>query len=440
MLGIKQVQQAGKGSEGWIGPAPWLETPLPGPVAQAMIARDAQVASSSYPRCYPLVVRRGSGSVIEDVDGNRFLDLAAGIAVCATGHCNRRVVDVVKQQAQTLLHACGADFYYPQMIELMEKLAGIAPGDQPKRVFLANSGTEAVEAAFKLARYHTQRKWVIAFHGSFHGRTMGALSLTCSKPLYKERFEPLIPMVAHVPYQDVDAIESRLFKSEMSPKDVAAIFVEPIQGEGGYIVPQPEFLPRLRALCDKHHILLVCDEVQSGMGRTGKWFACEHFGVVPDIICAAKGIASGLPLGAMVARADLMDWPAGTHASTFGGNPVACVAGLATIDLIEKSYMANAARLGETLRTGLEELAAARRIVGNPRGLGFMRAIDIVSPKTGKLDPRRRDRVAEGAFQRGLIVLPCGEAGIRFCPPLCINEAQIEVGLKLLDEAVGAAS
>jgi 4-aminobutyrate aminotransferase len=436
MLGIDEDKTPQASDSGWIGPAPWIQTPLPGPNAEAMIARDHRVSSPSYSRNYPLVIRRGSGSVIEDVDGNRFLDLAAGIAVCATGHCHSKVVAAIREQSESLLHACGSAFYYAPMIELMERLAEIAPGDRPKRVFLTNSGTEAIEAAFKLARYHTRRKWVIAFHGAFHGRTMGALSLTCSKGRHQEGFGPLVPMVAHVPYGDVDAIESQLFKRQMSPREVAAIFVEPTQGEGGYIVPEPEFLPRLRALCDKHRILLVCDEIQTGMGRTGKWFACEHFGVVPDIIVLAKGIASGLPLGAIVTRADLMNWRSGAHASTMGGNPVSCAAALATIELIESTYMANAARLGKQLLATLQEIAGKRKSVTGARGLGLMCAIDIVNRTSGKLDAKARSRIAGEAFQRGLIVLPCGEASIRFSPPLCINETQLDVGLKLFDEDI----
>lgn len=438
MLGINEEKTPPKPEDGWIGPAPWIQTNLPGPKAQALIDRDQRVSSPSYSRNYPLVARRGVGSVIEDVDGNRFLDLAAGIAVCATGHCHPKVVAAVEAQARSLIHMCGSAFYYPPMIELMEKLASIAPGDKPKRVFLTNSGTEAVEAAFKLVRHHTHRKWVIAFHGAFHGRTMGALSLTSSKTRHLEGFGPLIPMVAHVPQGDVEAIESRLFKHQMSPREVAAIFVEPIQGEGGYIVPEPDFLPKLRALCDRHRILLVCDEIQSGMGRTGKWFAFEHFGIEPDIILMAKGIASGLPLGAMIARADLMDWPPGAHASTLGGNPVACAAALTTIELVESTYMANAAKLGKQMLDTLSEIAGKRGTVANARGLGLMCAVDIVNRSSGKLDAKMRNRIATEAFQRGVITLPCGEASIRFCPPLCINEAQLDVGLRLFDEDVAS--
>jgi len=281
---------------------------------------------------------------------------------------------------------------------------------------------------------------MIGFYGAFHGRTMGALSLTSSKAKQRTGFGPFLSGMAHVPYGDVEAIEDHLFKYQMAPEEVAAIFVEPIQGEGGYIVPDPEFLPRLRKLCDRHGILLVCDEIQSGMGRTGKWFACEHFDVVPDITLVAKGIASGMPLGALVTKAELMDWEPGAHASTFGGNPVACAAALATIELLESGLMANAEKLGATLMAGLKELTAKHKTVANPRGRGLMCAVDIVGPSSGKLDPDRRNRVAAAAFQRGVIVLPCGEAGIRFCPPLCINEAQLSVGLTTFDETLSSMS
>lgn len=370
------------------------------------------------------------------MDGNRFLDFAAGIAVCSTGHCHPKVVAAIEQQARSLLHICGSDFYIPVMVELMEKLTSIVPGKDPKHVFLTNSGTEAVEAAIKLARHYTDRKWIIAFHGAFHGRTMGALALTCSKARQKERFGPLIPMVAHVPYGNAEAIETQLFKYMMAPSEVAAIFVEPIQGEGGYVVPPPEFLPALRALCDKHGILLVADEIQSGAGRTGKWFAFEHFNVVPDIVLMAKGIASGMPLGAVIATSNIMAWPPGAQGSTFGGNPVCCAAALATLQLIEGGYMANAAKLGPQLLSGLNAIAENRKVLSNVRGIGLMCAVDVINKKTGKGDAKLREKVIKASFERGLILLPCGEIGIRFVPPLCINETQLDVGIKLFDEAI----
>jgi len=439
MLGVKVSESASvskSGSDGWIGPAPFLHTALPGPIAKDFIERDQRYSSPSYTRDYPLVVKRGIGSVVEDVDGNRFLDFAAGIAVCATGHSHPKVVAAIETQARNLIHICGSDFYYPPMVALLEKLAAIAPGDGPKRVLLTNSGAEAVEAALKVARHHTGRKWIIAFHGAFHGRTMGALSLTSSKARQKEKFGPFVPMIAHAPYGSVEAIESMLFKQQMSPNEVAAIFVEPIQGEGGYLFPPPNFLPDLRSLCDKHDILMVCDEIQSGMGRTGKWFACEHVGVVPDMVLTAKGLASGMPLGAVVARADIMNWPPGAQGSTFGGNPVCCAAALATIDLIEHGYMANAATLGKRLMQRLSDISEERKVVTNVRGLGFMCGVDIVHRKTGKPDPKLREKLLLSSFEKGLILLPCGENGVRFCPPLCINESQLDVGLRLFDESL----
>ncbi len=436
MLGIKQEELHKQSNEHWIGPAPWIETSLPGPNAQAIIARDQRLTSPSYTRDYPLVVRRAVGSVVEDVDGNRFLDLSAGIAVCVTGHCHPKVVAAIERQARSLIHMCGADFYYPVLAELAEKLVGLVPSEHPLRVFFSNSGTEATEAAIKLARFHTHRKWLIAFYGGFHGRSMGSLSLTSSKAKQRRGFGPFLPMVAHVPYGQADAIENTLFRYQMDPGEVAAVFVEPVQGEGGYVLPDPDFLPSLRALCDKHGVLLVCDEIQSGMGRTGKWFAYQHFGIVPDITLMAKGMASGLPVGAVLARADIMNWPPGAHASTFGGNPVACAAALATLELVEHTYMANAAKLGPVLLGRLGELCEKHPTIANPRGLGLMCAVDVLNRRTGKPDAHLRERVLKETFQRGVILLGCGEAAIRFCPPLCINEAQLDVGLKLLDEAI----
>jgi len=436
MLGIKKESEAHRGAESWIGPAPQIDTPLPGPIAKTFIERDEKYSSPSYTRDVPLVAKRGLGSVVEDVDGNRFLDFAAGIAVCATGHCHPKVTAAIEQQAKNLIHICGSDFYYPPMVDLMEKLSSLAPGKEPKRVLLTNSGAEAVEAAFKVARHHTNRKWVIAFHGAFHGRTMGALSLTSSKARQKERFGPLVPMVAHAPYGSIDAIENELFKRQMSPTEVAAIFVEALQGEGGYIVPPPEFLPNLRSLCDKHGIILVCDEIQSGCGRTGKWFAFEHFGIEPDLILMAKGLASGMPLGAVIAKSEIMNWPPGAQGSTFGGNPVCCAAALATLDLVETHFLANVVTLAPRLIARLRDIAEKRRVLANVRGLGFMCAADAVNRKTGKLDLKLRDRIIKACFERGLILLPCGECAIRFCPPLCMNETQLDVGLTLLDESL----
>src|SRR2546421_2486897 len=360
---------------------PLIRTKLPGPRASELIATDEQYTSPSYPRVYPLAVERGYGAVIEDVDGNRFLDFTAGIAVCSTGHCHQRIVAAIQQQAAKLLHMSGTDFYYAPQGDPAKKLAEIAPGSGAKRVFFTNSGAESVEAAFKLARYHTGRQHMIAFFGGFHGRTMGALSLTGSKVVQRRGFAPLIPMVSHVDYPNsyrgagssdsLNQLED-LFKRTVAPQEVAAIIVEPIQGEGGYIVPPAEFHRELRHLCDQHGILLIVDEVQSGMGRTGKMFAMEHWDVVPDIICLAKGIASGMPLGAIVARADIMDWGPGSHASTFGGNPVSCVAASETIKLLEEELMENARVVGEYLKGRLVALMAKHKLIGDVRGLGLM--------------------------------------------------------------------
>jgi 4-aminobutyrate aminotransferase len=425
------------GRHEWIGPAPWIVTAPPGPQAMQATARDARVCSPSLTRPYPLVVRRAQGSIVEDVDGNRYLDFTAGIAVCSTGHCHPQVVAAIDRQSRHLIHMCGSDFYYEPMIALAEKLAAIAPGEDEKRVLFTNSGAESVEAAIKLARHYTQRKVIVAFYGAFHGRTMGALSLTASKFRQKERFGPLVPMVEHVAYGDLKAIERDIFKRVAAPEEVAAIFVEPIQGEGGYIVPSAEFLPGLREMCDKHGIMLVMDEIQSGMGRTGKMFACEHWNVEPDILVLAKGLASGMPLGAVVARAHIMNWPQGAQGSTFGGNPVSCAASLATIDLLEKQYMANAEKLQPHAMEKLRRIEQKHRCIAHPRGLGLMLAVDIVKDRRSRdPDPPLRDRIVNEAFSRGLLLLGCGETGIRFTPPLCINRVQLEIGLDVFDEAV----
>jgi 4-aminobutyrate aminotransferase len=425
-------------TEAVLGPAPSITTALPGPRAKQFIERDERYSSPSYTRDFPLVVERALGSVVEDVDGNRFLDFAAGIAVCATGHCHPRVVAAIEEQANKLIHICGSDFYYPSMIELLEKLASIVPGPKDKKVLLTNSGAEAVEAAFKLARHHTNRKYAIAFHGAFHGRTMGALALTCSKARQKEKFSPLVPMTAHVPYGDINAIEATLFRYQMTPSEVAAIFVEPIQGEGGYLVPPPDFLPYLRTLCDKHGILLIADEIQSGTGRTGKWFAFEHFNVIPDIVLMSKGLASGMPLGAVIASEKVMSWPPGAQGSTFGGNPVCCAAALATLNLVEAGYMANAAKLGPILIARLNAIADQHKSISKARGIGLMCGVDVLDPNTRKPDPALREKILHACFDRGLIMLGCGEHTIRFCPPLCITEAQLEAGMKLFHEAVAS--
>ncbi len=426
---------------------PDIRVPPPGPRAAELLVRDAAYMSPSYTRIYPLVVERASGCVVEDVDGNLYLDFTAGIAVTATGHCHPEVVAAIRDQAERLIHMSGTDFYYRPQIDLAERLARIAPGGGGKKVFFTNSGAEAIEAAFKLARWHTQRNRVVAFLGAFHGRTYGAMSLSGSKLVHRRGFAPLVPDIHHVPFPRscpeggrctqvcrlIEEIETYLFKRIAPPDEVAAIFVEPIQGEGGYYPLPPGCLPALRQLCDKYGILLVADEVQSGMGRTGRMFAVEHYGVEPDIICIAKGIASGMPLGAIIARAEVMDWPSGSHASTFGGNPVACRAALATIDLLEREYITNAAVQGERLRRGLLELTAKYPLLSGVRGLGLMVAADLPTPAL-------RDQVIQEAFQHGLLLLGCGEAAIRFCPPLCITPEQIDIGLRILAATLESVS
>jgi 4-aminobutyrate aminotransferase len=415
-----------------------------GQEAAALIAEDARWLSPSYTRGYPLAVARGEGMYVYDADGRRFLDFTAGIAVAATGHCHPRVVEAIERQARTLIHMSGTDFYYGPQVALARRLAEAAPGPAPKRVFFTNSGTEAIEAAIKLARYATGRPRFLAFQGGFHGRTFGALSLSASKAVHKRGFAPLLPMVDHVPFAScyrcaynhtypgcqvdcVEAIERVWFQKFVPPDEVAAIVVEPIQGEGGYVVPPKEFLPKLRALCDRHGILLIADEVQCGMGRTGTLFASALAGVAPDIVVLAKGIASGLPLGAMIARSDLMTWEPGAHASTFGGNPVSCAAALATLDLLEEGLLANAAQVGAHLLGRLKAFTSTNRLVGDVRGAGLMIGMELVRNRTSR-EPatRERDAVVDKAFRRGLLLLGCGASGIRFSPPLVVTREQAD--------------
>ncbi|HEY2154348.1 MAG TPA: aminotransferase class III-fold pyridoxal phosphate-dependent enzyme [Isosphaeraceae bacterium] len=414
---------------------PRILGPLPGPKAASWLLRDDAVMSPSYTRVYPLVVRRAKGCMIEDLDGNRFLDLTAGIAVTAVGHSHPRVVRAIRRQASRLIHMSGTDFYYTPQIRLAEVLARIAPGPGPKRVFFTNSGAESNEAAMKLARRHTGRMRALSFFGAFHGRTYGAMSLSGSKPMQRRGFAPMVPEIEHARYGDLESVKA-LLRSTCPPDELAAIFVEPIQGEGGYIVPPPDFLPGLRALCDEHGILLVFDEVQTGFGRTGKMFACEHWGVTPDILCLAKGIANGLPLGAIVADAKVMDWPSGSHASTFGGNPVACAASLATISLVETKYRRNAEVRGAQLRAGLEELAVQLpSMVKEVRGLGLMLGMEV--QRDGSPDPDLRDAIVDRAYHHGLLLLPCGASTVRFCPPLCLTGRQVGVALGILGRVMG---
>ncbi len=415
---------------------PRILGPLPGPRASEWLERDQNVMSPSYTRTYPLVVKRAKGAMIEDLDGNRFLDLTAGIAVTAAGHCHPKVTQAIRKQAGKLVHMSGTDFYYTPQVRLAERLARIAPGEGAKRVFFTNSGAEAIEAALKLARRHTGRLRAMAFLNAFHGRTYGAMSLSGSKPMQRRGFAPLVPEIHHARFGDLDSVRA-LLRTVCPPEELAAIFVEPIQGEGGYLVPPADFLPGLRQLCDEHGILLVFDEVQSGIGRTGKMFASEHWGVAGDIVCLAKGIANGLPLGAIIAKAEVMDWPSGSHASTFGGNPVACAASLATLKLVERRYRANAVHRGKQLRAGLEALATRHAAIREIRGLGLMIGAEIQNE--GAPDPDLRDQIIEEAFQSGLLLLPCGPSTIRFCPPLCLTKRQVEIGVAMFDAAITAA-
>ena len=437
---------------------PKLKGSLPGPKARAAIEADTRFISPSYTRSYPLVAKRGKGIRVEDVDGNEFLDFAAGIAVNSTGHCHPKVVEAIQKQAAELIHISGTDFYDEHLTDLAAKLSEIAPMRGPHKVFYGNSGAEAIECALKLARYHTGRQHVIAFLGAFHGRTMGALSLTGSKPQQKRRFAPLVPGVTHVRYpyayrgctggpQEEEAfalgcaryIEEKLFKTILPPEEVAAIFVEPIQGEGGYVVAPTIFMRELRKICDRHGILLVADEVQSGAGRTGKWWAIEHTGVEPDIVCMAKGIASGMPLGVCMSKASVMDWVPGSHASTFGGNPVSIASALATIDILNNGGVANAARVGDLMLKRLEGWKKTHPIVGDVRGRGLMIGIELVKNKqTREPASELRNRVEYLAFERGLLILGCGETSIRLCPPLILTEEEATVALDILEDALSA--
>jgi len=433
---------------------PQILTKLPGPQAEVVIERDRKVLSPSYTRSYPLVASRGEGAIIEDVDGNRFLDFNAGIAVCATGHCHPEVVAAIEKQSARLIHMSGTDFYYENMVELAEKLASIAPGGIPRRVYFGNSGAEGIEAAMKLARYHTGRDKFIAFSGAFHGRTLGALSLTGSKVVQRKGFGPLVPGVYHAQYPDsyrrpegssaedhavacVRWIEDELFRTLLPAEEVAGIVVEPIQGEGGYIIPLPAFFAELECLANKHEILLIFDEVQCGMGRTGRMWAADHFNAVPDILATAKGIASGLPLSAMIARSELMDWPAGAHASTFGGNPVAVAASLATIDLLERELIQNAARTGGHILDRIRHWPRRFPHVGDVRGLGLMIGIEIVQDQQSKdRAPELRNQLVSKAFERGLLVLGAGRNSIRLCPPLIITRDQADFAVDTLEECL----
>jgi 4-aminobutyrate aminotransferase len=430
---------------------------LPGPKAMEIIRRDQAVISPSYPRGYPFVMDHGRGTEVWDVDGNRFLDFAAGIAVVATGHSHPAVVKAIQEQAEKFIHI-SSDYYHPLWVELGEKLDQIAPFKEDAQSFMTNSGTESVEAAIKLARYHTGRTQFIGFLGSFHGRSMGAVSFTASKSMYHKGFFPLMSGVIHAPFPDpyrpilqslpgedygetvVRYIEEEILGRVIPADEVAGVLVEPIQGEGGYVIPSPSFFTSLRKLCDKHGILLIADEVQSGMGRTGKWWGIEHFGVEPDIVCAAKGIASGMPLGAMIARKSVMTWPKGAHGNTYGGNPLACAASLATMSLIESEYLANAAEVGEYTMDALCEIAARHPQIGQVRGIGLMIGVEFVKDQTThEPDSKFRDRVVDCAYERGLLTLGCGKSTIRFSPPLSVTRGEMDEGLEIFEQALSAA-
>lgn len=433
---------------------PSFVTAVPGPRAQAIVSRDHAVLSPSYTRSYPLVVERGEGAIIQDVDGNRFLDMNAGIAVVATGHAHPRVVKAIQDQAAKFLHMSGTDFYYDNMVQLAEKLASLAPGGVARRVYFGNSGTEAVESAMKLARYTSGREKFIAFFGGFHGRTMGSLSLTGSKAIQKKGFGPLVPGVSHIPYaycyrcaygkqpdscavECVKVIEDTLVKHILPANELAAIVVEPVQGEGGYVVPPQKFFDELQGVAKRLGALLIFDEVQSGMGRTGRMFAADHFGAVPDIMTLAKGIASGMPLSAMVARAELMTWPPGAHASTFGGNPVAIASALTTIELLEEELVENAAKLGAYMKARMQTWIQRFPIVGDVRGLGLMLGFEIVrDQQTKERAPEWRDRIEQMAFERGLLILGAGQNTIRLCPPLVLTRDQADFALDTLEECL----
>lgn len=430
---------------------------LPGAKARALIKRDSAVISPSYPRSYPFAMDHGKGSYVWDVDGNKYLDFMAGIAVLATGHAHPKVVQAIQEQAEKFIHI-SSDFYHEKWIELAEQLANIAPFEDYGVSFMTNSGTEAVETAIKLARYHTGRSNFIGFTGAFHGRTMGAVTFTASKPKYHKGFYPLMNGVLHAPFPNpyrpilerrkgeddgqtvVRYIEDQILGHVLPPEEVAGILVETIQGEGGYIVPPAGFYPALRELCDRHGILLICDEVQSGMGRTGKWWAIEHFGVEPDIITIAKGIASGMPLGACVARREIMDWEKGSHGNTYGGNPLSCAAALATIELIEREYMRNAAEVGQYTIDALQEIQARHPSIGDVRGIGLMIGVEFVKDRDTK-EPASEltARIVDLCFERGLLTLSCGKSVIRVAPPLSISKTEIDEGLKIFEAALTIA-
>jgi 4-aminobutyrate aminotransferase len=434
---------------------PWLVTSLPGPKSKKIVARDERYVSPSYTRAFPVVVDRTEGLYVYDVDGNRFLDMHAGISVCNVGNNNPEVIAAVQEQVRRAIHIATADFYHPLTAELAERLGRTVPGMKRPRVFFTNSGTESVEAGMKLARYHTRKPIYIAFTGSFHGRSFGSLSLTASKKVQRERFAPLLPTVVHVPYPNpyrplfgagstkngareyIDYIEQHVFARVAPPEDVAAIVVEPIQGEGGYIVPPDGFIKNLRELADKHDILLMADEVQSGNGRTGKHWAIDHEGVIPDILVTAKGLANGMPLGACISSASVMKWGPGSHSTTWGGSPPSCAAAIAVLDLLEGGLIENAAKMGKHFKRGLQTLQKTHRLIGDVRGRGLMLAVELVRDRaTKERAVAERDALVNVLYKRGVMTLGCGESGIRFIPPLTIDRAHVDHFLDILDEAL----
>ncbi|MBI5622301.1 MAG: acetyl ornithine aminotransferase family protein [Elusimicrobia bacterium] len=422
---------------------PRIRVAPPGPKASKIIAQDKDWSSPSYIKALPLAIAGGKGAMVEDADGNRYIDFMAGIAVSSTGYNHPKVVAAVQEAAGKFLHICGTDFYYDSMSRLCERLGRLAPGRSKYRVFLSNSGTEAVEGAVKLARSHTKKSHLISFQGAFHGRTYAAITLGASKVKYRAGFGPLLPEVSHLPYSnpyrggDPIAAAKELFERTLSPKEVAAVFMEPVLGEGGYVVPDPEFVRWWRGFCDEHGALLVFDEIQSGVGRTGKWWACEHFGVEPDILLSAKGLGSGMPIGAIVAKESVMTWGRGTHGSTFGGNPVACAAALATLDVIEAEGLSNARKMGDRLFKGLASLKAEHPCIGDVRGLGLMIGVEFVKDrKTKEPDARLVEELEEKAFRKGLLLLSCGKSTIRIAPPLVLTEYDVDAGLAIMDECL----
>jgi 4-aminobutyrate aminotransferase len=425
----------------------------PGPKTQKVIGKDHKYLSPSYTRLYPAVIEQGKGCWVWDVDGNKFLDFTSGIGVCSTGHCHPDVVAAIKGQTERLIHMSGTDFYYPVQVQLAEKIAEIVPGGMNYKVFFGNSGTEAIEGAFKLARYFTKRNYTLAFLGSFHGRTMGSLSLTSSKSVQRQGFGSLLSNIIHVPYgycyrcafnleypgcnfACIEYIENEIFRKIVPAEDVSAIFIEPIQGESGCIVPPPGYFPRLRELCDRYQILLVADEVQCGMGRTGKMLAIEHWETMADIYCLAKGIASGMPLGAFVAKSSIMNWHSGAHASTFGGNPVSCAAALATINLLEQNLIENAERIGMIILGRLKELSEKYDFIGDVRGKGLMIGLELVNGSTKKPLTEKRNGILMKAFEKGLLLLSAGESIVRFLPPLILSEEEANIGLEIFERAL----